>query len=50
MGTTGHEIGALGTFAAGDKHRYRFTVALDSSAGNPYQGDSATAQFDFNAA
>lgn len=50
MGTTGHEIGALGTFAAGAKHRYRFTVALDGTAGNAYQGDSATAAFDFNAA
>ena len=45
MGTT-----ALGTYNAGVKHRYRFTVALDSSAGNPYQGDSATVGFDFNAA
>jgi spore coat-associated protein N len=50
MGTVGHEIGSLGAFAAGAKHRYRFTVALDSSAGNQYQGDSATAAFDFNAA
>jgi len=45
MGTT-----ALGTYNAGVKHRYRFTVALDSSADNAYQGDSATATFDFNAA
>jgi spore coat-associated protein N len=50
MGTAGHEVGALGTFAAGAKHRYRFTVALDGTAGNAYQGDSATVQFDFNAA
>jgi hypothetical protein len=50
MGTTGHDIAGLGTFTAAAKHRYRFSVALDSSAGNAYQGDSATAQFDFNAA
>jgi hypothetical protein len=45
MGTT-----ALGTYNAGVKHRYRFSVALDSSADDSYQGDSATAGFDFNAA
>ncbi|HTE63027.1 MAG TPA: hypothetical protein VK631_21915 [Solirubrobacteraceae bacterium] len=50
MGTTGHEIDALGSFAPGAKRRYRFTVALDGSAGNAYQGDSSTVQFDFNAA
>ena len=50
MGTVGHAVGALGTFAADAKHRYVFTVALDASAGNPYQGDSSTVQFDFNAA
>ena len=27
-----------------------FTVALDGTAGNAYQGDSSTVQFDFNAA
>jgi len=50
LGTSGHEVGALGTFAAGEKHRYRFTVGLDGSAGNAYQGDSSSVQFDFNAA
>ena len=45
MGTT-----ALGSYNANVKHRYRFTVALDSSADNAYQGDGATAAFDFNAA
>jgi hypothetical protein len=45
MGTTN-----LGTFAAGAKHTYKFAVSLDSSADNAYQGDSATAEFDFNAA
>jgi hypothetical protein len=41
---------SLGSYAAAAKHRYRFSVALDSSAGNAYQGDSSTVQFDFNAA
>jgi hypothetical protein len=50
MGTGGHAVGALGTFAAGAKHRYRFTVALDGSAGNAYQGDSSSVRFDFDAA
>jgi spore coat-associated protein N len=49
MGTGGHAIGALGTFAPGAKHRYRFSVALDGTAGNAYQGDSSTVEFDFNA-
>jgi hypothetical protein len=50
MGTGGHAVSGLGTFAAGEKHRYKFTVALDSSAGNDYQGDTSSVQFDFNAA
>jgi spore coat-associated protein N len=41
---------ALGTYNANVKHRYRFTVVLDGSAGNAYQGDSSSVQFDFNAA
>ena len=45
MGTS-----ALGTFAAGEKHRYEFTVQLDGSAGDEYQGDSSQVRFDFNAA
>jgi spore coat-associated protein N len=45
MGST-----TLGSYNANVKHRYRFSVALDSSADNAYQGDSATAAFDFNAA
>ena len=50
MGTGGHAIAGLGTFAAGEKHRYEFTVQLDGSAGDMYQGDSSEVQFDFNAA
>jgi spore coat-associated protein N len=45
MGTT-----ALGTYNAAVKHRYSFTVTLDGSASNAYQGDSSSVQFDFNAA
>jgi hypothetical protein len=41
---------ALGTFAGGEKHRYKFSVALDSSAGNAYQGGSSSVEFDWNAA
>jgi spore coat-associated protein N len=41
---------ALGTFAGGEKHRYEFTVAVDSSAGNAYQGDSSQVEFTWNAA
>jgi hypothetical protein len=41
---------ALGTFAGGAEHRYEFSVALDGSAGDAYQGDSSSATFDWNAA
>jgi hypothetical protein len=41
---------ALGSYAADAQHRYRFSVQLNSSAGNAYQGDNSTVQFDFNAA
>ncbi|MEO8290794.1 MAG: TasA family protein [Gaiellaceae bacterium] len=41
---------ALGTFAASEKHRYEFAVTFDSSAGNAYQGDTSSVQFDWNAA
>lgn len=49
MGTTGHTVGALGTFAASEKHRYKFSVALDSSADDSYQGGTSTVQFLWNA-
>src|SRR3954447_12402887 len=49
MGTAGHTVGALGTFAANEKHRYQFSVALDASADNNYQGDDSTVQFLWNA-
>jgi len=50
MGTTGHLVTGLGTYAANEKHRYQFTVQLDSSAGNAYQGDTSSVEFDWNAA
>jgi spore coat-associated protein N len=50
MGTGGHAVSGLGTFAAGEKHRYQFTVQLDGSAGNAYQGDTSSVGFDFNVA
>jgi spore coat-associated protein N len=50
MGTTGHLVSALGTYAASEKHRYQFTVQLDSSATNAYQGDNSSVEFDWNAA
>jgi hypothetical protein len=40
---------ALGTFAASEKHRYEFAVTFDSSAGDVYQGDTSSVQFDWNA-
>jgi hypothetical protein len=50
MGTTGHAIASLGSFAAGAKHRYQFSVGLDSTADNNYAGDSSTVTFTWNAA
>jgi hypothetical protein len=49
MGTAGHLVGALGTFAANEKHRYEFSVDLDGTADDNYQGDSSTVQFLWNA-
>ncbi|HEY3070901.1 MAG TPA: TasA family protein [Gaiellaceae bacterium] len=44
MGST-----ALGTFAADEQHRYQFAVTFDGTAGNAYQGDSSSVQFDWDA-
>ncbi len=41
---------ALGTFAGGEKHRFRFETTLDGSAGNEYQGDSSATTFTWTAA
>jgi spore coat-associated protein N len=40
---------ALGTFAAGEEHRYEFTATFDTSAGNAYQGDNTSATFTWDA-
>lgn len=40
---------SLGTLAAGQGHRYEFTVTLPSSTGNAFQGLSASADFDWSA-
>jgi spore coat-associated protein N len=39
----------LGTFAANEQHRYKFTATFNSLAGNVYQGGSSTATFTWNA-
>lgn len=41
---TGH---GLGMYQPGERHRFRFTAALDGSAGNEYANDSATARYVF---
>jgi hypothetical protein len=43
------DAAALGTFAAGERHRYQFSARLDASAGNEYQGDSASARYVWDA-
>jgi hypothetical protein len=48
IATSASPIG-LGTFAAGEKHRYKFTVSLDSSADNNYQGGTSTVDFNWTA-
>jgi hypothetical protein len=40
---------ALGTYHPGEQHRYRFGATLDSSAGNEYAGDGASARYVFDA-
>jgi hypothetical protein len=40
----------LGTFAANEEHRYEFSVALDPSATNAYQGDNSVVPFTWDAA
>jgi hypothetical protein len=50
MGTAGHTISSLGSFAGGAKHRYQFRVTLDGTADNNYQGAGSTVAFTWNAA
>jgi spore coat-associated protein N len=40
---------ALGSFADGERHRFQFAAALDASAGDEYEGDSASARFVWDA-
>lgn len=40
---------ALGVYSAGEKHRYEFSAQLDSSADDAYEGDNASATFEWNA-
>jgi hypothetical protein len=40
---------ALGTFAAGEQHRYQFSAQLNSSANDDYEGDNTSARFVWNA-
>jgi spore coat-associated protein N len=40
---------ALGTFTAGEQHRYEFSAQLNSSAGDEYESDNASARFVWNA-
>ena len=40
---------SLGNFSAAEKHRYEFSVQLDASASDAYQGDESSVQFDWNA-
>lgn len=39
----------LGNFSGGEKHRYEFSVQLDASATDAYQGDGSTVRFDWAA-
>jgi hypothetical protein len=39
----------LGTYAAGEGHRYQFTILFNPAAGNAYQDDTATATFRWDA-
>jgi hypothetical protein len=48
IGTSASPI-TLGTFNGGDKHRYKFTVSLDSTADNSYQGGTSTVDFNWTA-
>jgi len=40
----------LGTFAAGEKHRYQFSVTVNTSADNNFQGKNSVVPFSWNAA
>ena len=41
---------SLGSWAAAEEHKYEFSVALDSTATNAYQGDNSVVPFTWDAA
>jgi hypothetical protein len=47
MGTAGHAVSSMGDFAGADKRRYRFSVSLDGSADDAYQGDTASVELNW---
>jgi hypothetical protein len=49
MGTAGHTVASLGSFAAGVTHRYHFSVTLDGQASDAYQGANSSVRFDWSA-
>ena len=49
MGTAGHLVEALGNYDAGDQHKYRFAVSLDSSADDNYECEDAEVTFNWTA-
>jgi spore coat-associated protein N len=49
MGTAGHSVAPLGSFAAAEEHRYQFVATLDSTVSDNYQGKGTEVQFDWSA-
>lgn len=49
MGTPGHTVASLGSFANNVKHRYHFSVTLDGGASDAYQGANSSVRFDWSA-
>jgi hypothetical protein len=45
MGTAGYPVAALGSFAQNVKHRYEFSVDLDGTADDTFQGGKSVVQF-----
>lgn len=43
------EPSELGTFVPDERHRFEFTITLNGTVGNEYQGDSSTATFRWDA-
>ena len=49
MGTAGHTVAPLGSFAATEEHRYQFVATLDPTVSDNYQGKGTEVQFDWSA-